>query len=233
MIVRSSMLKTAFSLLDTQVEEVTIHPGENGWHICATNPSHVTLVDLRIGLDAFKDYEVWDEFGITTKDVLDALSTAGPEVEMQLKDRLILKSDGMRYLKAILPPEERMVRPPSPELSTEFILGSDRLMKLVSKGDSKYGRMLLSVTPDMVTATIDEETGLGVSLEVPAEECTLVLGEASAAYPISAWGPFLKSLPKGTLLDMQFDTNYPLVAKASFDGMDITWFVAPHLVEDD
>jgi hypothetical protein len=233
MIMKAATLRTAFALLDTQMDEVTIYPDESGWRMRSASRDHVTLVDLCIGKGAFTDYEVWESFGIATKDILDALSTAGPEVDIQLKDRLILKSEGMRYRKALLPVEENMVRLPTPKLTTEVILSSDKLIRLVSKGDVKYGQMMFTVTPDMFIASIDEEQGLGVSLEIPADECTLLLGGARAAYPVGAWGPFLKALPKGTLLDMQFDDDYPLMAKASFDGLDVTWLVAPHLVEDD
>jgi DNA polymerase III sliding clamp (beta) subunit (PCNA family) len=231
MYVDVSALRTAFTLLGTQMDEVTVRPSEEGWHVRAVSPNHVTLVDLRIGVSSFRDYEVWEEFGISVKDVLDALSTASDTAEITKEDRLVIRSDGLRYRKRLLPADETMPRLPTPDLSTEVMLDTSRLSKLVSKGDPKHGHVLFTVKDGTFTASVEDDAQ-SVSLEIPAEDCALLTGDATSAYPVHAWSSLLKALPKGTMLDMSFDTSYPLVVKGSVDGSTFSWLVAPFLLED-
>ena len=234
MIVSAAPLRTAVALVSTQTDEVTIRPADDGWHIHAVSPDHVTLMKVHLGVAAFKDYTVWETFAVKVEDVAQALSTATDVADIDISSgRLVVKSNGLRYRKALLAPDENAPRIPELEVSTEIVTTVDRLMQVVNKGDQKHGQVRFTVTPDTFTATVEDEQGLGVSLEIPAGECELLIGEANAWYPLNAWLPFLKALPKGASLDMQFDTNYPLMATYTSTELTFMWMVAPHIVEED
>lgn len=234
MIVSVTPLKTAMSLVSTQTDEVTIRPAEDGWHIHAISPDHVTLMKVDLPLAAFRDYTPWEPFAVKVEDVIQALSTASDTADIDISSgRLVVKANGLRYRKALLEPDANTPRIPSLDVSTEVITTVDRLMQVVNKGDQKHGQVKFTVTPESFVATVEDEQGLGVSLEIPLEECELLIGEATAWYPLNAWLPFLKALPKGASLDMQFDTNFPLMATYTSPEITFMWMVAPHIVEED
>ena len=234
MIVSVAPLRTAMSLVSTQTDEVTIRPADDGWHIHAVSPDHVTLMKVDMSVAAFRDYTPWEPFAVKVEDVTQALSTATDVADIDISSgRLVVKANGLRYRKALLVPEEFAPRIPQLDVTTEIVTTVDRLMQVVNKGDQKYGQVKFTVTPESFVATVEDEQGLGVSLEIPLEECELLIGEATAWYPLSAWLPFLKALPKGASLDMQFDTNFPLMATYASPELTFMWMVAPHIVEED
>lgn len=233
MIVSAPTLRTAMNLVSTQTDEVTIRPADDGWHIIAISKDHVTLMNVVISETAFEDYDVWETFAVKVDDILGALSSASETADIDISSgRLVIKSNGLRYRRALLSPEENTPRIPTLDMTAEIVTTVDRLMQVVNKGDAKYGQVVLQVTPEMFTAAVEDEQGLGVTLEIPIGECTLLLGEARTLYPINAWVPFLRALPKGAELDMQFDTNYPLMATYTSKEMTFMWMVAPHIVEE-
>lgn len=234
--VDTAALKAAVSMVGTQTDEFTIYPDEEGWAIRATSLDHVTLMDIVIRTAAFEKYSLWPVFAVKAADILDALSTADAYTDISLEDnRLIIKSNGLRYRKRLMVPEEGMMRRPDLNLDCRVTLRTDGLSKLMSKGDVKYGRAIFELSPEGLSASIMDEQELGVTLDVPKDQCSMftVPRTVRAAYPCSAWVPFLKALPKSAELTMGFDTDYPLIATVETDNLSATWLVAPHLLEDD
>lgn len=234
MIVSAPTLRTAMNLVATQTDEVTIRPADDGWHITAVSADHVTLMNVVISGTAFEDYDVWETFAVKVDDILGALSSASETVDIDISSgRLVIKSNGLRYRRALLAPEENSPRIPALNVTTEVVTTVDRLLQVTAKGDVKYGQVVMQVTPEMFTAAVEDEQGLGVTLEIPMDECTLLLGEARTLYPVNAWVPFLRALPKGAELDMQFDTNFPLMATYTSKEMTFMWMVAPHIMAEE
>lgn len=234
MIVSATPLRTAVTLVSTQTDEVTIRPADDGWHIHALSPDHVTLMKVDLPLAAFRGYVAWEPFAVKVDDIIQSLSTATDVADIDISSgRLVVKANGLRYRKALLVPDETAPRTPQLDVTTEVVTTVDRLMQVVNKGDQKFGQVRFTVSPESFVATVEDEQGLGVSLEIPVEECELLIGEATAWYPLKAWLPFLKALPKGASLDMQFDTNFPLMATYTSPELTFMWMVAPHLIEEE
>lgn len=234
MIVSVPSLRSAMTLVATQTDEVTIRPDSDGWSIMAVSPDHVTLMKATIPTEAFTDYEVWETFAVKADDVLKSLPTSSDTVDIDISTgRLVMKADGYRYRKALLAPEENVPRMPSLNVETEVVTSVDGLLRITSQGDAKYGQVILQVTDEAFIASVEDEQGLGASLEIPVKDCGLLVGNARCLYPLSAWVPFLKALPKGAELDIQFDSDYPLTASYTSPMLTFTWMVAPHIVQED
>lgn len=227
--------KNAVSLAATQSDEFRVHPTGEGWEIVTSSREHTTLVRLLVRKDAFKDYEVWDDFAFDPEDALDALSTAKDMMDIDISTgRMIMKSNGLRYRKKLLGlSDDPVPRIPNLDLDTQVTMTSERLFQLISKGEKKYGTVLMTVDGDLFTASVEDEQEMGITLEIPLTECEILLGQARARYPLKNWSEFLKALPRGAPLDIQFRTDYPLIATYTTDGFEAMWMVAPHIDQED
>lgn len=226
-------MRNAVTLAATQYPEVSVRPGSGGWDMVVLSPDHTTMVQMTVHKDAFTDYEVWDEFAFDTGDMLEALSTAKDGVDIDISTgRLVMRSDGMTYRRRILVPEEKRPRIPSLDLSTHVVTPVDRLLQLISKGEKKHGRVVMSTDIVSFCAAVEDEQGLGVTLEIPADECGVLEGGARSQYSVGSWAAYLKAIPKGTMLDITYDTDYPLVSRYSVGNLDTMWMIAPYIERD-
>ena len=228
-------LKTAISLAATQCNDFTVRPTDEGWELLVLGAGHTTMIRVMIHKSAFQDYEVWGDFAFDSADALDALSTAKDTVDIDISTgRLIMKSNGLKYRKKLVAiQDDTRARIPSLDLDAQVVFSIDRLSQLISKGEKKYGTVLMNVDDDMFTAVVEDEQEMGVTLELPLSDCEMILGQARARYPLKPWDEFLKALPKGARLDMQFRSDYPLVATYTSEGFDAMWMVAPHIDQGD
>lgn len=126
------------------------------------------------------------------------------------------------------------VRMPDLSFPASVMVCSDALRTLTSRTDAKEASAYrVTVSPDGLSVDAsDSSTGLGTELTVPASECTLVEGSASAAYPWAPWAAFLKAVPKGSDVLIELDRDYPCRVSFAGEGWEGLWLVAPRIEED-
>lgn len=235
--ISTKALRTTFSSLSVnQVDVLTVHPKEDGWHLRTITPDHVVMLDVIVGKDAFDGYEVWEPFGVKADTILESLSPAAEWTDVKVNHeggRILLKADGITHRRALYPPEEALCRFPNvTDLSAEVMAPLANLMAVMTKGDPKHGTVQFECTGEAFRVSCLDADGTGAILELTAKECLLMEGTARSAYGLSSWMPFLKSLPKGVDLDMRLSDDFPMVVTVADGGVTVTFIVAPLLVED-
>lgn len=232
--VSSEAMSTVMSSLATQmVEDVSVYPEDGGWTMVALSPDKVSAIRARITPKAFEGYDVEDPFALSVQTTLASLPKGAPWVTMTFTDgRVTFEADGLKFRRALLPPAESRPRMPSLSgLGAEVSTDAWRLLSVMSEGDRKYGTVRLTLDDTGLKADCTDEHGLGALMELTPDLCDTMGGEASSAYPLSAWVPFLRALPKDTMVSLDFGTDTPLIATASVGGAEITWMVAPYIIQ--
>lgn len=126
------------------------------------------------------------------------------------------------------------VRMPDLSFPASAMVNSDALRTLTSKTDVKNATAYtLRVSPDGLTIDSTDDSCTGAELTVPASECTLVEGTASASYPWVPWTAFLKAVPKGSDVLIELDRDYPCRVSFAGEGWEGLWLVAPRIGDDD
>lgn len=233
--VSTKALRTVFRILSAQLmEDVTIHPDENGWHIRAIATDMVTLLDAVLGTAAFESYEPWEPFSVDANTFLENLSQTSEWMDVSISGgRLLLRADGLTHRQALYPVTDLCRLPNLQNLTTEVMIPLTTLMGVMVKGDPKHGVAVFECTDDVFRVSCLDTDDLGTILEVPRAECILLEGESKGMFALSALLPFLKALPKGADLDMRTSSDLPMVVTVSDSGAAVMFIVAPYLMGDE
>ena len=230
-------LKASLQAIASQVDTVKVRQGDDGWHLYGG--SNYSVANVHITKDAFTEYDQEDDFVADVKDLLEPLAKAGETVTIDTSTgKLVISSGRFKYTRKLLADIEVFPRMPKAQLQTEVILPVEALTDIFStvpSKDAKNMTMRLTLTSEDLTLNVYErgnEYGR-VDMTITKGDCTLVSGEANSIFGYSMVEDILKTVPKGTDIDLLFDTGYPLMVKYTVGHADIVFALAPQLEDDD
>ena len=233
MIVDTDRLRTCLRIIRAQgAEEITVTPGDSGWDMISVSPDHVTVAYAQLSANAFPEgYEKWNVFCVNLPMFADMLSGLKGACDMDISTgRLVIKADGYTYRKPLYDP---MTPPklPNPVWETQVMLSADLIRDFLDKaaksGDA--GTVRFTVNELGLTLASEDGAGYGLSLTVPADRCAVLIGEASALYPLQEWANFIKALPAGAELDISIGDDYPVGVIAADGVYYAKWICAPRI----
>lgn len=226
--VNANALKQALSLLLTQDNTVmTIKTSDEGWSMIAMDPSKVSMAQVTLTPEAFEEYVATDSFSVDPEKFLKALDGKGQMVEFELSGgQAILKGNHISTRVSLCNPPDAEPRIPPLDAGVSFIMDAGPLKQVVKALDEMMS-MTVMVDETQIIFEGYNEAGAGTRLEIPTEECVAAVGEGRAIYGLAVLKPFIKTLPNDAELEIEFDTDYPIVVKYKMDGAEFTWLGAP------
>ena len=231
--VRAGPLREALTVVATQDTDCTVTPlDDGGLRVSQRSVDGVSMavVDLP-GICTPVTGLPTEPFGIRMAPWIGALTA--PTVRIALSDGRVRLESGRVGTVLPLYPVGDVPRAPRLEPTATAVVTSDDLMGLVRATPAKWSEAYrVAVSPDGVTVTAHDGTGLGVDLTVPAADCVSCDGSATAAYPWTRWADMLRSLPRGTLVGLSLSDDFPCRVDVSGDGWEGVWMVAPFIEED-
>ena len=237
-ILDSKGLKAAFKAISTQVDSLKVMPDELGWRLYAMGTDKVSMVDARINLEAFEgEYEVWPEFCVDVDVFLSALAKAGEKTKVELGEGyLVITSGPLRMVRPLLADKDWFVRLPKAKNATEALLSVDDLMDVAAGLDKKgnYQRCRLKMFEDRLEMEVSEyQDPYTTTVVIPGEKMTLMGGNGNALYPLHHLLAMLSAVPKGTQVDLCFDTASILEVRFSVGHTDIYMVLCPQLEDEE
>lgn len=235
--VRSDELKASLKAIQALVEEVRIVPAEDGWHMYAMSVDKTMLVDVRIPKESFEEYEEWAPFTVMVKDMLDPLAKAAQTTKVDTSTgRLRMRTGRISFIRPLQADEDVTPRFPDLELDAECIVDVDKVTDIltVMSGDPRFKACRFTQSEeDLKMEVFEDDSDLGEVLRVPRGDCVMLEGQGRARFSMYAIAQILKSVPKGTEIDLLFSTNKPMMASYTVGGTGIRFMMAPQWEDDD
>lgn len=227
-------LKNVNDVLLLLSDHAEIRPNENGWDIKTIGFDHVCMAHIWIAKEKFIEYEATEKFAVDTYRLRDLLKNVGDEVEIVLgsgKAKVI--SDKLVQNMALLTCDEIETRVPELNQYTADVLCDaapfQRLLK--AAGTGKNDACKISLTPETgLKFTAKNTYSDQVELSIPADECVSIEGAGKSAYSITYLKDFIGVVPKGSLIELKFATDYPLTVEYGDVELMVTWILAPWIM---
>ena len=242
MIVTSAPLRTVLSMMAVQNAEVDCRPSEDGgWELHCIRPDGVTIMKASLHGDVFPEGTdgTPDEFVIETERWLKALRSTGASTEVSFPDgRVTLSGQGLRHtfrLAAVNADNRKRFKVPElgDRLTAECMAEAERISALLASVDPKRAdEVVFEVSPGGLRVSSFDDAGNGADLTLTPDECALLDGEASAAFPLEAWSETVRSLPADTVLDIRLGGDLPVLAEFGDKTFDCTWLCAPRIRQE-
>lgn len=233
--VNTVVLKNVLEILHTQQDAVTIVPSESGWAIQSIGMDNCTKVDITVSDKAFEDYAVWDTFAIDCDKVLTKLKNCGAKCEITLTNsRLNLHSDGLHQSTALLVANSTSrYGKKTLETDSECLVDVEHIRKFLKSCPEKTDLIRFSTTEERFVLYSAEDTGDSSEMTLTTDDCVVISGESVCKYGRKYLEGFVKVIPKGTLVDIKFSSDYPM--SMDFGDADYTanWVIAPVIESDD
>ena len=221
-----AMLSMA-SVFDTDVD---ISTDDGGWHVDCLDAAHTSFVSMTIPASAFgEDYEPMGDFALDTRGIRSLFSKAD---SISLEDGwFVLKGKGWtRRVRTI--PYERTRQLPAREFEAGALFDVELIRPILNEFSAK----------DMpAVAFILKEDGLRTEIAdqknsmtgfIPADDLVdmkVPEGGAVANYALDYWQDFVKAVPKSTLVELSYQTDYPASVEFESDGLECRWTIAPRI----
>lgn len=235
--VKSNELKASLKALSALIDDVRIVPDDDGWHMYAMSADKTMIVDTHIKVSAFEEYGKGEPFTIAIKDLLDPLAKAAETTVIDTSTgRLRIRTGRISFIRPIQADIEVTPRFPSLELNVECIADVDFFGDLLSvtSGDVKFKACRFRQTAeDLRVEVFEDGSEFGEVMRIPASECVLLSGEATARFGMYAISQIIKSVPKGTEVDMLYDDSKPMIVSYSIGDADIRFMLAPQWETED
>ena len=230
-------LRASLQAVSSQVDMVKVRQEEDGWHLYGG--SNYSVANVHITRDAFTEYHQEDDFVADVKDLMEPLAKMGDTVTVDTSSgKLVVSGGRFRYTRKLVADIDVFPRMPKAELSTEAVLPVDLLAEIFSAVPPKQAASMtlrLTASADGLTVQVYErgsEYGR-VDMSIPAADCTLLSGEAKSVFSFIMLSDIVKAVPKGTDVDLLFDTGYPLMVRYTVGCADIVLALAPQLEDED
>lgn len=208
--------------------ECTVTVDEEGWRILAKDPANVAMVRAAVSAGELPEGMAHGTFAIRCQDALHALSRS-QDADVQVDNGVMtVSSKGFTRTMRLLEPEP-VGRFPSMEMAASMMVDADSVREVISEFPAKR---MQAIRMRLGSAGLDMWTGDEsdtASLHLAADELVSMEGDASAVYPLDYWQTFMRSVPRGTVLDVSFGTDYPLMVSYECDGATVEWLVAPRI----
>lgn len=237
--VKAETLKNVFSILTPITGEVKLVADKDGWRVRAVDPAHVAMVDMELGHQAFKDYNVEPlELGLNVERLLDHLRSAKADEDIHMKldpdNRLIVSMSNLT-LKFPLVDSSGFSDPKVPNLSlpVSIKLNSAELQKglKASQSISDYltfncqeDRLIMTSTEDLSSMTLE----LRKDVEYVSEKFE---GAAKSSFSLDYFSQLMKGVGPNRDIVLHIGNSYPLKLEFEFaDGLGRTrYLLAPRI----
>lgn len=230
--VATAPLLSAITVTSTQSDEVLVEPADDGVTLRARSVDGVTLAVVTIPMDVPDDLPE-EGVVIRTDGWRRALSHA-PEadIDLSLRGVVTVACGGFRTRMRLGRGDAVTFAVPRLTGTTAVtVVPAGTLADLSGDADPKHVfRHVFALGEDGMTVTAGDDDGFGTELTVPVDP-SVTTGAARAAYPVKAWQAFLRAVPKGADLCLEWGTDYPLMATWEHGGTRGTWLVAPFIEE--
>lgn len=229
-------LSQALALCLSQDTECDARPLDGGWQLSCMSPDGVTLCDVRVKREAFpKGVDgTPEEFVVDTDRWLKALRTVGPTAEVEFIDgRVRLSGRGLRHTFRLAEVRDRRNKFRMPDLSARMtaqcMVETERLRTLLSSVDTKkVDELRVVIRPEGLMVTAYDDALDGADLTVPPEECAILTGQASAAFPAEAWMDLMRA-SSADVVQIDLGDDVPAMAEFGDTAYDCRWLCAPRI----
>lgn len=229
---------------------MTVAPNEDGWEIYNIDPSHTMLSYTVIPRSLFTlaEGEEWidGDFTVDCDKFKTALGlTKGDDQSFVIAGgRVLMKGNGMTSRFPLELYAAAPKRFPNVEFTATAEIDTEQLRRIVKAGGAGIERTLMIQVTEVGVGMADlTEQQDGITLNIPADECSILEGEGVSSYPMSAFKSIIGVIPKG-VVTMRLGTNIPVVlewgseeegdgdAEDGVPGWSTKCFIAPRVEQD-
>ncbi len=233
--------KNILTALAKLVDEASLKIKPDGVELIAIDRAHISLVKLQIPKEAFKDYDVQDEFnfGFNTQYLLKILSVSKRKESMELEaedpSQVIIRISGGFNREYIV--RNLDVSPPEvPELNLEFdvnaSINSSGFKKAISQISSVSDTILFKADENGITLKSKSETD--VEVEFTKESGGLqdieLSKPAESTYSCDYLDDILALTKLSGLMKISFSDQKPLQIQFNMEsGGNVIYLLAPQM----
>lgn len=229
------------------VKEAIIECSEDGWSLKAVDAANVACVMARVPSAEFGFYDHLG--GVNTlavdiarlSDKLGAFDT-GSEIALEVdENRMLVSSGGLKFKQSLLDPSAVKKPPRIPELDLPVAVVLDaatyqKAVKALSKLDDDVIRY--EIEADDAGAEFFVMSNKGdidsAKLRIPTTELRgYHPGNAASRIAKDYVQDIAKSIKGAEEVRIEIGKNYPMILKASVQGVETEYIVAPRVEDDD
>lgn len=230
----TSIVRDLVTMVESIIDKVTVVVGEDGVSVQSIDPTHVAMISLNVGRDAFLDWSPrTGSYTLPVAKIKEIVKLAGAG------DVLDIESDGaqvtftlgrIKRKTTLLADSTAKIRIPSFDTPCTAILPSDAL-KLglkATKGLSDGIRFTMDASGLTITSAGDSDES---EFRIPADEIPVYEhGEdVSSAFTEEYIAKVVKSLPKGCDVSIMLGEDKPIRITTEFSGTESTVMIAPRV----
>lgn len=224
-------LISALTMASQFMDEVRIDPGDDGWKIQVIDPSHVAMASILLKKDMFQDYEVWETFGINLKTILPKLKLCGEETDVVVDGgRITFKSDRLTQRSSLIDTSAlfQMSKLPDPPLDVSCTIDAEYIRKGISAVPNGLDNLTFLAKDTTLTIYAMDESD-SAECNLTTEEYIELMGEGKCSYPLDYVQGIFKSIENGTLVDIKFATDLPILIEFADETQSTKCLVAPRI----
>jgi proliferating cell nuclear antigen len=240
--VKAETLKGIVDVVSTLVDEAKFNINSKGLALKAVDPAHVAMIDMKIEMAAFEEYNADDtELGIDldkVKEVL-RLSKSGDLISLsqdEEKNRLVMAVGNVtRRMNLVDTTGMSDPKVPNLNLPAKVAVSSEELQKGIKAAESISDHIALTATPDGFEMLSEGDTD-SVSLKLAKDllvslECKETV---RSLFPLDYFSNMIRAIPGGTVVSMSLGNDYPVKLEFTIaDGKGtVNYLLAPRIESD-
>ena len=215
---------------------ITIVPTNDDWSIYSMDPSHTVIAYTKFERDLFTDFSKDAAFTIDCAKFINSLKlTESNETSLEISgNRVVLSGNGMKSKIPLLEYEESARKFPDLSPDTLAQVDIELFRKLIKASDAtKNDQIKIVIDENGFFASDENDEGVGNTIQVTADECALLEGEAKAYFGTSLFQELIGCIPKDQIVDFCMSTDMPLTMKWSGEHWSAKLLIAPRIVDEE
>lgn len=234
-------LKSAIDSIVSLVEEGILEVKQDGLHLCAMDPSQISMVNFTMPKSAFLEYNIDEEkkLGIDIAQLSTVLSRGkrGEKAEITLEEgRIVINffSEKKRrtFKVPLLDIGDGVSRQPKIEFASFVKISADALKETLkdAKLISSHVRFVLEpqsfvidVKGESSDARVEFQLGSGEVAEIKT------VNGAKSTFPLQYVEDIMKAASASTQITINLETDRPLKLEYEIEGAKVTYFLAPRI----
>lgn len=239
--IKSDTLKRVVEVISTLVDEAKFSISDEGISVKAVDPAHVAMVNLKLGKDAFEEYEATEmELGIDItkfKDVL-GLAKANDIISIrhdEERNRLVINIENITRQMALVDTAGMSdSKVPTLDLPVKVVVRTQELKQGIKASKSISDHITLITTPNGFELISEGDTD-SVNLKLPKDlleelECE---EKVKSMFSLDYFSNMIQSI-NSELLTLNLGSDYPI--KLEFEIADgngsVNFLLAPRIESD-
>lgn len=215
-------------------EQIGFIPEAEGYKVVIAPPSNIERMVVRIPADRIEGYAVTEPFALSSERLAKILATCGDTLEMDITDRVVIRSGRMKCTMPMIDMGEIPKVPTLTDFTSECVVPSNLVRQISDAAPDGAQAVRFILTEEGLTMRSDSGGVDETEMTVPADECVMCEGESKNMFMWEAWRTFLKGVPRGMDLDMRMANNYPLIVRFETEnGLSGEWMLAPWIEQEE